>query len=242
MAKPTQLPEWATDETNNTEPSSGQKETGWEFNQPAVSSYFNWWQHLVFLWIAYLNDGELDGDHVIDGNLEVSNDLEVGGTLDVAGPILANGNVDVSGHVLHAARAHVQGFDGGLSSGTALSFHTSNATCTIAAGDTVLVPCRAPLIGGLSRIRTLSILFENNTAPSLSLYTKTGPSSFVEVGPSIGVSVSDVAVGGSHTRRTITITTPAAIGATDRVFFRIVNGSGTALVCHELIASYDAVG
>jgi hypothetical protein len=56
MPKPTELPRWADDETNNTEPSSGQKDTGWVANQVAVSSYFNWWQFLVYQWLTWINE------------------------------------------------------------------------------------------------------------------------------------------------------------------------------------------
>lgn len=59
--KPTALPAWATDLTNNTEPSAGQKATGWTVNQVAVSSYFNWLAKNYYDWASYLNDGSFQG-------------------------------------------------------------------------------------------------------------------------------------------------------------------------------------
>lgn len=48
-------PEWASDETNNTEPSATQKQTGWTPGQDGVSDYDNWWKreanrHLTWLY------------------------------------------------------------------------------------------------------------------------------------------------------------------------------------------------
>lgn len=58
--KPTDLPEWATDETNNTEPSAGQKASGWTNGQVPPSSYFNWYMFSVWLWIEWLNSAVVD--------------------------------------------------------------------------------------------------------------------------------------------------------------------------------------
>jgi len=63
MTAPAELPVWATDNTNNGEPSSGQKNSGWAVNQFIVSSYFNWWMNLVYQWINYLSSGVDAGWH-----------------------------------------------------------------------------------------------------------------------------------------------------------------------------------
>lgn len=52
---------WATDETNNTAPSSGQKDTGWTPGQVAVSDYFNVLALEAYKWHQYLSDGYLTG-------------------------------------------------------------------------------------------------------------------------------------------------------------------------------------
>ena len=55
MSQPTgNLPDWDTSNTNVTEPTSGQKASGWATNQAPPSSYMNWWMRTVGLWIAYL--------------------------------------------------------------------------------------------------------------------------------------------------------------------------------------------
>jgi hypothetical protein len=78
--KPTSLPRWATDGTNNDEPSSGQKDTGWTPNQIGVSDYDNWFKNLVYLWCVFLdtifttNAGKTD--LTLDGKLTVAGDIQ----------------------------------------------------------------------------------------------------------------------------------------------------------------------
>src|SRR5687767_7427077 len=73
---------WATDETNNTAPSSGQRDTGWTPNQVAVSDYFNVLYLEAYKWFQYLDDGDLSGNHSIDDDLTISanNDVTISGT------------------------------------------------------------------------------------------------------------------------------------------------------------------
>jgi hypothetical protein len=78
---------WATDETNNDAPSSGQRDTGWTPGQIAVSDYFNVLGLEAYKWFLYLSDGDLDGDFSIDGNLEVIQDLIVGGDFEITGEL-----------------------------------------------------------------------------------------------------------------------------------------------------------
>ncbi len=57
MPQPTgNEPVWNTDQTNNTEPGSGQKAAGWAVDQVPPSSYFNWWQNKVGEWVTYLKN------------------------------------------------------------------------------------------------------------------------------------------------------------------------------------------
>jgi len=58
---------WATDETNNTAPSSGQRDTGWTPNQIAVSDYFNVLGLESYRWAAYLDAGVLEGKFGVRG-------------------------------------------------------------------------------------------------------------------------------------------------------------------------------
>lgn len=53
--KPASLPEWASDGTEIIEPSAGVKAVGWKRSVNAPSpQVFNWWQNLLYLWVAWL--------------------------------------------------------------------------------------------------------------------------------------------------------------------------------------------
>lgn len=54
--KPTKIPVWNTGGTNNVEPTSGEKITGWSVGQTPPSSYFNFLQKLYGEWLEYLDD------------------------------------------------------------------------------------------------------------------------------------------------------------------------------------------
>jgi hypothetical protein len=61
MARPTEdPPEWGTAESNDTEPGSGQKATGWTIGQVAISSFQNWWQRVAYEWLEWTK-GVFDG-------------------------------------------------------------------------------------------------------------------------------------------------------------------------------------
>ena len=108
-SKPTTLPAWNTDETNNTEPSAGQKATGWEPNQQGVSDYMNWWMFLVYQWTQYLNDGELQGDVTIDGTLTVERSVPgLAPIITAVGNVAIDGDVAITGDVRYGtARSKV---------------------------------------------------------------------------------------------------------------------------------------
>lgn len=109
--KPTDTAPWATDETNNVNPSSGQKASGWTPGQVAISSYFNDWQLKVHRWLEWLDDSVVDfgdatqvsagalaadtlqpltapyvdvlGDMTVQGDLSVVGDVKVAGALGI---------------------------------------------------------------------------------------------------------------------------------------------------------------
>lgn len=58
---------WATDETNNTAPSSGQRDTGWTVGQDGVSDYDNSLKKAYYDWFEWL-DAETFGDVTIEGS------------------------------------------------------------------------------------------------------------------------------------------------------------------------------
>lgn len=61
MARPTQLPEWASSGTNVVEPSGGKKVSGWLVNERPAAQHQNWWQRRVYDWIQYLDGIVPDG-------------------------------------------------------------------------------------------------------------------------------------------------------------------------------------
>lgn len=83
---------WATDLTNNTAPSSGQRDTGWTPNQVAVSDYFNVLANEAYKWFQWLDDGDLTvGDLTVD-NLHVLNDVDIDDDLNVDGDFTLDGD------------------------------------------------------------------------------------------------------------------------------------------------------
>lgn len=56
LDKPTELPRWGTDQSNETEPGSTQKDTGWVFEQIPPSDFQNWLQRVTYDWTAWLNE------------------------------------------------------------------------------------------------------------------------------------------------------------------------------------------
>lgn len=56
LDKPTKLPRWGTDQSNETEPSSGQKDTGWVFEQIPPSSFQNWLDRISYDWFSWTDE------------------------------------------------------------------------------------------------------------------------------------------------------------------------------------------
>lgn len=250
MPKPTDLPNWATDaafpagvepeagDPNKVEPNATKQGIGWRPNEKPAAEWFNWWMNLVYLWIVYVNAGNFDGPITITGNLNVTGDLDVDDDVNIDGDLVIDG---VTYHNL--LRSYGQGWEGGTTSGAALGFNHATSAVTLGAGLTAMVPCRAPYVGGVSKIKSISVLFDNNSNPNLILYVKSGTTS-TAYGPVVGVTNVSQAVGAFQTRRTMTIDTPANgadIGANDRVFLSIENTNGAAsLICYELVTNYHA--
>lgn len=55
MAKPTEVPEFATDDTNNVEPDAGLKATGFVAGEIIDEGQPNWLFHRIGQWLAFLN-------------------------------------------------------------------------------------------------------------------------------------------------------------------------------------------
>jgi hypothetical protein len=106
-SKPADLPIHATDASypmdgapeegaaTKVAPVLGKKQLGSRPAEKPPAQSENWWKNLVYQWCAYLGDGELAGDHLIDGALTVAgpvvaqDDLQVGINLEVLGDATA---------------------------------------------------------------------------------------------------------------------------------------------------------
>lgn len=90
MPAPDKYPDWATDDTNNVEPPDAKKAAGWVPSEEPPSSWFNWWENLVGLWVRWLEavtntlSGRIDDNDADIGTLQT--DLD---TLEAATAALA---------------------------------------------------------------------------------------------------------------------------------------------------------
>jgi hypothetical protein len=87
MAKPAELADWANDANypagaepeagfpTKVAPTTGQENVGWRPDQIPAAEEDNDWRHRVGLWVAYMNSGVFDGDHKVEGDLEVEGDV-----------------------------------------------------------------------------------------------------------------------------------------------------------------------
>lgn len=73
MSKPVTVPTWDTNLTNTLPPDAGHITDGWDFSETPTSTVFNYLQNLYGAWLQYLNNGNLVGNHTIDGSLVVGN-------------------------------------------------------------------------------------------------------------------------------------------------------------------------
>jgi hypothetical protein len=91
MAQPVNTPDWnTTPATNNVDPGSTAKGTGWLVNQYPASSTFNWWMRIVWEWCVYLKDlaGEVftwTAAHIFQSGVVVTNTILNGEGLRATG-------------------------------------------------------------------------------------------------------------------------------------------------------------
>ncbi len=130
MAKPTVLPKWAdvlavdgtTGVANRIEPSSGKKDTGWNFNEKPPRQFDNWLHFITFKWLEFF-DGVIDQD-VRSGSNPTFGTI-TGTILNLSGDISADNIVaagDVTGTDLNAV---------GDLNGTDVNVTDVNATGTV---------------------------------------------------------------------------------------------------------------
>lgn len=76
MLKPTSIPTWATDSAAEVvAPPVGRKAIGYTANARPAHTHINWLFKTIGEWCQYLNDATLDGDHTVDGALDVTGTL-----------------------------------------------------------------------------------------------------------------------------------------------------------------------
>lgn len=120
MPKPTDLPRWNTDLTNQTEPTEGKKDAGWAVGDEADSSIFNWLFFTIYQWCLYL-DGlyaeaiDWTGAHTFSAGIQVIN--PGGGTASAAVQAVgsnANGARAIYGLAGSGTGGHAGYFDAAL--------------------------------------------------------------------------------------------------------------------------------
>lgn len=93
--RPTKVPEWNTGGSNRTEPTAGEKTSGWALNDQPPSSYFNWLQYYTGAGIEWLyermNDGSGPEDFTIAA-LQPNTTGNGGDLLLQAGPARTTGS------------------------------------------------------------------------------------------------------------------------------------------------------
>ena len=75
--KPTQLPEWATDESLVVDPEPSKKVTGWVVGEKPPAQSFNWHQNLTYKWLDWIDrqfDMETAGDMVLKTDIRPGTD------------------------------------------------------------------------------------------------------------------------------------------------------------------------
>lgn len=82
--KPSVLPKWAATATFPT-PSSGKQNAGWKTGERPPAQYLNWLAWNTYLWLKWLDDGNVSFTDVQTATLEASGNATVGGTLGVTG-------------------------------------------------------------------------------------------------------------------------------------------------------------
>ena len=92
-SKPASLPRWANVGGSIVVPISAKLDVGFVADEEPPAQYLNFLHNLVFQWLDYLNDGDLEGAHTIDNTLGVTGLITATAGLTAA----VNQDVTVSG-------------------------------------------------------------------------------------------------------------------------------------------------
>jgi hypothetical protein len=113
MARPSELPEWASGGSAQVvDPTSGKKAIGWTSKEKPANQLLNWWQKNVYSWIDWLAAGVLDGNWEFTGNVKVDGNITsptgiYGAT--TSDPVLAPKGVDAATGNIVAEAGYVDG-------------------------------------------------------------------------------------------------------------------------------------
>lgn len=112
--KPTDVPRWEPEPSDITEPSEGQKDSGWQPNEAPAAQVFNWFWNLTSKWISYLDDLTATAltwtaKQTFSGGVEVTSGVTID-ELDVSGDLQAD-NITALG-TISTDSLHVGGSPG----------------------------------------------------------------------------------------------------------------------------------
>ncbi len=140
MAKPTITPRWADipqvpDRIE--EPNSAKKDVGFAPAERPPAEFLNWLFNLVYLWILYLQAGDLEGNTSIDGSLDIlaSHDVTIGdGNLTVNGDVTIQGG-GIINEAGHGDRTLIIPAFAGMTDGDDITFTLGNSFAEVNNAD-----------------------------------------------------------------------------------------------------------
>lgn len=170
--QPAKIPTWNTGGTNRTEPTAGEKVTGWTLNDEPPATYFNWLQYYAGAWITWLNErvrkGATEIDLIVSGLQPTAagagGDLDVRGgdglgTDNAGGDVAMEAGVGTGTAGSRASIAVTEPETGGSGSGTypnlkALYFRADGGTKTISANRHLILqnPAGIDAARGVARL------------------------------------------------------------------------------------------
>lgn len=226
--------------SNNVAPNSGQRDTGWNLNQIGVSSFFNVLAFEAFRWFQYLDEGQLSGDHSIDGNLDVNDDLTVLGSL-VAGPatlgnvaavdVTASGDFIASGSSRYRHGTRTLVIAPGEAYGTGLTPTGTGGITLDATGDEAFI--NIPLFVG-KRITAVRVRVIDNatgtTRLTVALVSKVDASITTE---------TSMQSAGNGTLQTISMSPNEVMASGTAYMLRMSINASNSVVVHRVEVDYD---
>ncbi|MGN6108546.1 MAG: hypothetical protein ACTHU0_25800 [Kofleriaceae bacterium] len=185
MPKPSTLPTWATTDNypvgveshsgtpTKSVPDTGRLAVGIEPKEKFYAQDFNWLLYWLCLWAKYVNDGQIEGDLAIDGDLHVTGDTTLDGTLDATGDTSFASDVEVTGTVVTGADyAHTADFARTLpvvNSSASLGMGMSSGVPDKIAASSTIWHYYSPSFGVVGirqgdRVKKVRVAFSNNTS------------------------------------------------------------------------------